>query len=69
MADCPFKIGDCVRFTPSKRTIGWYQDIERFGVKIGETLEIERIKDDKYLYFESDKGGWHWEDFTLEKAR
>jgi len=61
---CPFKVGDKVRFTPSKRTIGLYQNIERFGVLAGEVLTITEIKDGTYLYFSSNKGGWPWNEFT-----
>jgi hypothetical protein len=63
---CPFKAGDHVRFTPSDRTKGLYQDIERFGVKENEVVEIKSIKDDVYLYFDSGKGGWPWNEFTLD---
>ena len=61
---CPFKVGDKVQFTPSKRTIGLYQNIERFGVRVGEVLTITEIKDGTYLYFNSNKGGWPWNEFT-----
>jgi len=37
---CPFKVGDYVRFTPSKRTSGLYQNIERFGVSLGDVCQI-----------------------------
>ena len=64
-SDCPFEIGDLVRFTPSTRTRGLYQDVEGFGVRIGEVLPIRRIKDDTYLYFDQNKGEWPWTEFTL----
>lgn len=64
---CPFKIGDVVKFTPSERTLGWHQDIERFGLKQNETAEIKRIKDYKYLYFENDKGGFHWQEYSQDE--
>ncbi len=66
---CPFKIGDYVRFTPSRRTMGWYQNIEQFGVKVDEVRQIEAIKDGVYLYFDSGQGGWPWNEFTLVKAK
>jgi len=62
---CPFVVGDVVRFTPSNRTRGHYQDIERFGVKVGQELPIRYIKDGTYLYFENDSGGWPWNEFRL----
>jgi hypothetical protein len=64
---CPFKVGDYVRFTPSKRTSGLYQNIERFGVSLGDVCQIQSIKDGLYLYFSADKGGWPWNEFTLVK--
>jgi hypothetical protein len=64
---CPFKVGDKVQFTPSKRTKGLYQDIERFGVHVGEVLTITEIKDGTYLYFGSNKGDWPWSEFTRVK--
>jgi hypothetical protein len=65
---CPFQVGDYVRFTPSKRTLGLYQNIERFGVPLGEVRQIQAIKDGLYLYFGPDQGGWPWNEFTLVKA-
>jgi hypothetical protein len=65
MSACPFSVGDVVKFTPSERTRGHYQNIEGKGIKINQELEIERIKDDTYLYFAKDTGGWPWNEFTL----
>ena len=62
---CPFSVGDIVRFTPSERTVGHYQDIGHFGVAIGQELPIENIKDNMYIYFENGAGGWPWNEFTL----
>lgn len=64
---CPFAVGDRVRFTPSERTAGQYQNIERFGVKVGEVHTVLEIRDDTYLYFEGGKGGWPWTEFTKTK--
>src|SRR5579859_3831187 len=66
---CPFKVGDYVRFTPSKRTIGLYQNIERLGVCVGDVRQIQAIKDDLYLFFGSDQGGWPWNEFALVESR
>jgi|GEM_PF-1606606 len=63
-SNCPFKVGDRVRFTPSTRTKGLYQDIERFGIREGEVLKITEIRDGMYLYFGSNRGGWPWTEFT-----
>jgi hypothetical protein len=60
---CPFKVGDLVRFKPSARTQGLYQDVEAFGLKIGEVSQIAFIKDDTYLYFDGERGGWPWNEF------
>jgi hypothetical protein len=60
---CPFQVGDHVRFTPSERTCGLYQDIEHFGVAPGKVFQIKSIKDGVYLYFGGDKGGWPWNEF------
>ena len=65
---CPFVVGDLVTFTPSERTRGHYQDIERFGVHIGQTLAITEIREGCYLYFSGDIGGWPWNEFTKATA-
>ena len=65
--NCPFAVGDKVKFTPSGRTKGLYQDIERFGIRNGDTLIIKESREDVYLYFEGDKGGWPWNQFTRVK--
>jgi len=62
-ARCPFRVGDRVVFTPSDRTRGHYQDIERFGVKVGEERTIKEIRDGTYLYFDAGVGGWPWTEF------
>lgn len=61
---CPYQIGDYVRFTPSERTSGLYQDLERFGVAPEKVYQIKSIKDGLYLYFDGMKGGWPWNEFT-----
>ena len=61
---CPYSAGDAVTFNPSERTQGLYQDIERFGVRVGETLVIEEIRDGMYLYFKGGIGGWPWNEFS-----
>lgn len=66
--ECPFKVGDRVRFTPSERTKGLYQNIERFGIREGEVLIIRKIKKGVYLYFDHQKGGWPWIEFTHVNA-
>jgi hypothetical protein len=70
MRKCPFSVGDFVRFTPSERTRGLYQNVDRFGIKVGQEGEIKDIRDGGYLYFENRDGGWPWNEFTLvRKAR
>lgn len=67
---CPFAIGDMVRFTPSSRTQGLYQNIGRFGLDPGETAEIREIRDGIYLYFDNGRGGFPWNEFTgVKKER
>lgn len=61
---CPFEIGERVRFTPSERTRGLYQDIESFGIKPGEELPIAEVRGGCYLYFAGGVGGWPWSEFT-----
>lgn len=61
---CPYRVGDYVRFTPSERTRGLYQDIQRFGIAPGKVYQIISIKDGLYLYFEGDQGGWPWNEFS-----
>jgi hypothetical protein len=65
MSDCPFSVGDTVRFTPSERTKGHYQGITQFGIAPDEEKKITRIKDNLYLYFDENAGGWPWNEFTL----
>jgi hypothetical protein len=60
---CPFSVGDAVVFAPSARTAGRYQDIERFGVRVGEVRTIVEIREGTYLYFEGGAGGWPWSEF------
>lgn len=60
---CPFRVGDRVIFTPSERTRGLYQDVDRFGVRPGEPYVIAEIRDGTYLYFENGSGGWPWNEF------
>ena len=62
---CPYKIGDEVQFTPSKRTQGLYQDIEKFGLQINQVATIEEIRDGVYLYFSGKKGGFPWNEFII----
>ena len=62
-SNCPFNIGDKVKFTPSKRTQGQYQNIEGMGVAIGEIIIIGEIKDNCYLYSNEGKGGWPWNEW------
>lgn len=64
---CPFRVGDRVRFSPSERTRGLYQDISSFGIDIGEEATIREIKDGIYLYFDNGVGGWPWNEFELAK--
>ena len=64
ISKCPFSIGQRVKFAPSKRTEGLYQDIDRFGINVGEIAEIKEIRDDIYLYFKNGKGGWPWNEFV-----
>ena len=65
---CPFAVGDWVKFAPSERTRGHYQDIESFGVPVGAVLPIAEIREDCYLYFASGIGGWPWNEFTAVAA-
>lgn len=62
---CPYSVGDEVRFTPSERTRGLYQNIERFGLKIDQVATIREVRDGVYLYFEGGSGGFPWNEFTL----
>ena len=62
---CPYDVGDLVRFTPSERTRGLYQDIERFGLAIGEVATIREIRDGVYLTFDENAGGFPWKEFSL----
>ena len=61
---CPFNVGDAVRFTPSQRTRGLYQDLERFGLRTDEEAVIREIRDGVYLYFDEGRGGMPWNEFS-----
>ena len=54
---CPFAVGDLVRFAPSERTLGHYQEIERFGASVGAVLPIAEIHEGCYLYSARGVGG------------
>ena len=62
---CPYDVGDVVRFTPSERTKGLYQNIERFGLSEGGEATVREIRDGVYLYFDDDAGGFPWNEFSL----
>lgn len=64
---CPFNVGDVVRFNPSERTKGLYQNIERFGLEIFQEAMIREIRDGMYLFFDRGIGGFPWNEFTLIK--
>lgn len=64
---CPFCVGDLVQFTPSERTQGLYQNINRFGLEIGQEAVITEIRGGVYLYFGKNIGGFPWNEFTLVK--
>ncbi len=65
MSKCPYNIGDKVIFTPTDRTRGWYQQVfDKIGMVPGREYVIKRIKDDTYLYFENDDGGFPWTEYT-----
>lgn len=61
-SECPYRVGDLVRFCPSERTRGHYQDIERFGLRVGDVAKIQSIEGGIYLHFEQG-GGWPWTEF------
>jgi len=61
---CPFQVGDLVRFTPSERTLSLYQDIQRFGINPGEIRAIAEIRNGCYLFFANGSGGWPWGEFS-----
>ena len=61
---CPFRVGDVVVFKPSERTVGHYQNIERFGVKPGEHYVVKEVREGTFLYFEDGAGGWPWSEFV-----
>ena len=59
---CNFKVGQQVRFTPSARTKGLYQNIERFGLQEDHIYVITEIREGIYLYFR-EGGGWPFNEF------
>ena len=66
---CPFSIGDSVVFTPSARTRGLYQAIERFGMEVGETYVVRKIRNGIYVYTDNGAGGWPWNEFTVQATQ
>lgn len=64
---CPYDVGDVVRFTPSARTKGLYQNIERFGLTEGDEATVREVRDGVYLYFDNGAGGFPWNEFLLVK--
>ncbi|MHB9054462.1 MAG: hypothetical protein ACYC5F_10860 [Thermoleophilia bacterium] len=66
---CPFEVGDAVKFTPSERTRGLYQNIERFGLKVGQEAIVREVRDGIYLYFDDGAGGFPWKEFSLVKKK
>jgi hypothetical protein len=63
-SQCPFVVGELVRFTPSERTRGLYQGIEGFGIQPGDAQPIAEIRNGCYIYFANGAGGWPWNEFT-----
>lgn len=61
----PFKIGDVVRFTPSAGFAGYRGKVVEGGIAEGFEGEISSIRDKVYLFFEEDRGGVHYSEFTL----
>lgn len=61
----PFKLGQTVIFTPDEHAKGWsLHTFERVRLKPGEEGVITRIESNMYLYFDDDRGGFHWECFS-----
>ncbi len=42
-SNCSYKVGDKVKFKPSERKRGLYQDIDSFGISIGEVITVGEI--------------------------
>ena len=62
--DNPFKVGDCVIFTPNEHAIGrTWSTFDRVRLKPGDTGVVTRIDKDVYLYLDDDRGGFHWQCF------
>jgi hypothetical protein len=61
---CPFQVGEMVRFNPSERTLGHYQDIASLGIEPGEAMPVAEIRGGCYLYFAGGVGGWPWTEFV-----
>ena len=62
---CPFKVGDMVKFTPSSRTRGHYQNVEQLtGLKANDVGKITEIRGGIYLDLDNGRGGFPWEEFS-----
>ena len=66
--ECNFEVGQQVRFKPSVRTKGLYQDIESFGIIEDQIYKITEIRDGVYLYFR-EGGGWPFNEFKTVKKQ
>lgn len=56
---CPFEVGDEVTFIGGEK-LGWFQNLDTFGLKIDDVITINKINEEKYIYDSSGNGGWHW---------
>jgi hypothetical protein len=61
--ECPFKIGDRVRFAPNAHSFGWaWSSFDRLRLHPGDIGIVTRIESDALL-IDDDRGGFHWECF------
>jgi len=67
LTQCPYKIGDTVKFTPSEYDLAKLPPLELMGIEVAQVGRVVTIEDKHYLYIESSVPGMglDWEMFTL----
>jgi hypothetical protein len=62
--ECPFRVGDRVRFSPNAHASGWsWPRFDTVRLHPGDIGTVTRIEGDTYLYLDNGRGGFHWECF------
>jgi hypothetical protein len=66
--ECPFRIGDQLRFVPDVHAEGWsWPNFERVRLKPEDTGTVTRIEKGQFIFLDDNRGGFHWECFRKEE--